>query len=82
MTTINAATVTEWARIVDTWIAAKCAPGKSRNDVTSGVTAWDVAHMAGLVRLAYELPGVKDAHIQTALEAIFPNVTFKDAKRY
>jgi hypothetical protein len=59
------------------------AHGFSRRDVTSGLEAWQVAHRAGIVRHAYDIHrSITDAHVQTALEAIFPYAVFKDKKRY
>jgi hypothetical protein len=55
----------------------------TRHDVKTGRDAWAVAHRAGIVTAAYDVGrDVVDAHIQTALQRIFPNAVFKDAKRY
>lgn len=66
--------------------AAVCAEFNiTKEDVKTGRDAWSIAHKAGITRRAYDLPrelGVNDAHIQTALEDIFPNAVFRDAKRY
>lgn len=52
-------------------------------DILTGKDAWTIAHNAGITRKAYEMGrDITDAHIQTALERIFPNAVFKDAKRY
>ena len=56
----------------------------------SGSDAWNVAHRAGVTAYCYgdtsrDMPGIEgcvDAHIKTALAAIFPNATFKDTYRY
>tara|TARA_R110000868_G_scaffold76760_10_gene220473 strand:- start:610 stop:846 length:237 start_codon:yes stop_codon:yes gene_type:complete len=55
----------------------------SRRDITTGREAWQIAHRAGIVRHAYDIDrSITDAHVQTALEAIFPYAVFKDKKRY
>ena len=55
----------------------------SLSDIKTGIDAWTVAHKCGITKHAYDLSrDVKDAHIQTALESIFPNVSFKDKKVY
>lgn len=72
--------VAAFTATVDAWIEAKCSPGKSRMDVTTGVTAWEVAHLSGIVREAYQAPNTHDAHIQTVLKAIFPNAQFAGRK--
>jgi hypothetical protein len=58
------------------------AHGFTLNDVKTGVDAWAVAHRSGITKEAYEDANVYDAHIQTALERIFPNAVFKDKKVY
>ena len=53
------------------------------SDIKTGIDAWTVAHNCGITSHAYSLSrDVKDAHIQTALENIFPNADFKDKKVY
>lgn len=53
------------------------------SSVQSGRDAWTIAHQCGITRHAYDISrDITDAHIQTALEKIFPNVTFRDKKRY
>ena len=72
----------QWKREADAFCATH---SLTRDDIKTGVDAWAVAHKTGMTRTAYDLPrslGVNDAHIQTVLEAIFPNAVFKDAKRY
>lgn len=56
--------------------------GITRAGVRTGVDAWSVAHRIGITREACEDRTVTDAHIQTALERVFPNAVFRDAKRY
>ncbi len=51
-------------------------------DVKLGVDAWDIAHNSGIMKEAYTDPTVFDAHIQTALERLFPNCVFRDRKVY
>ena len=50
--------------------------------ILHGRDAWTVAHRAGITAEAYKDREVVDAHIQTALERIFPNAVFKDKKVY
>jgi hypothetical protein len=58
-------------------------PLAALTDIDRGVDAWTVAHRAGLTREAYAMGrDINDAHIQTALEKIFPNAVFMDKKRY
>ena len=55
----------------------------NRYSIVSGVDAWTVAGRAGITRHAYDLGrDIHDAHIQTALQVIFPNAVFKDRKVY
>lgn len=63
--------------------------GYTLADCKLGVDAWTIAHNSGITELCYgntakDIPdmGVNDAHIQTALQSIFPNCVFRDAKRY
>jgi len=57
--------------------------GYSCSDVTTGLDAWTVAHRSGITADAYAISrDIKDAHIQTVLEQIFPNAVFRDSKRY
>lgn len=52
-------------------------------DIKTGREAWGAAHKAGITSEAYAMGrDIHDAHIQTALERIFPNAVFRDAKRY
>lgn len=76
-----------WEERARQWLidhAAKTGHPLARlEDVDRGVDAWAVAHSAGLTREAYDMGrDINDAHIQTALEKIFPNAYFKDKKRY
>ena len=55
----------------------------NRYSIVSGVDAWTVAGRAGITRHAYDLGrDIHDAHIQTALQVVFPNAVFKDRKVY
>ena len=56
--------------------------GYGIEDVLTGKDAWNVAHAAGVIQEAYEDRTVIDAHIQTALEKIFPYGVFLDKKVY
>ncbi len=52
-------------------------------DVKTGANAWTVAHKTRITMDAYDISrDIVDAHIQSALERIFPCAVFKDAKRY
>ena len=64
----------------DSWLAAR---GYARADIRTGRDAWAVAHGSGITSHAYALSrDIVDAHVQTALERIFPNAVFRDAKHY
>lgn len=53
------------------------------DDVLTGKDAWSVANRCGILTHAYGMSrNILDAHIQTALEQVFPNVRFKGKKRY
>lgn len=57
--------------------------GLTRDDVTTGIEAWNVAHRAAITNHAYAVDrDIIDAHIQTVLEKVFPNAVFKDKKQY
>jgi hypothetical protein len=71
----------DWSNRAAAWLAAN-APQLTRESIATGRDAWTVAHRAGLTAEAYEDRNVTDAHIQTALENIFPNAVFQDRKRY
>lgn len=73
--------VERWAKTVTDWLAANY-PQYTRETIKTGRDAWAVAHRAGLTREAYDDRDINDAHIQTALESIFPNAVFKDKKVY
>lgn len=67
---------------VDSWLAFN-APEISRHEITEGRHAWAIATRSGVTRDAYDTArDIVDAHIQTALEHIFPRAVFRDAKRY
>ena len=68
-----------------TWLADLYLNGRklTRQDVLTGRDAWNVSHRASITNHAYaQGRDVVDAHIQTALQRVFPNAVFKDAKRY
>lgn len=68
--------------LAEQWLAS-VAPHLTRETIATGRDAWTVAHRAGITQAAYnEGRDVVDAHIQTALERVFPNAVFRDAKRY
>lgn len=73
-------TLERWERSASDFLACY---GMEREEVTTGQDAWGVAHRTGIYREAIAMDAsVVDAHVQTALERIFPNATFKDPKRY
>lgn len=75
----NAETVERWCKLCADHLALR---GETLADVQTGVKAWATAHDTGITREAYSVRSVIDAHIQTALERIFPNAVFKDRKVY
>lgn len=81
MNKIKPETVNHWRSTISAWLEANY-PNYTIETIRMGSDAWAVAHRAGVLNEAYTDRTVADAHIQTALEQIFPNVTFKDAKRY
>ena len=77
-----AAHLPDFTTRVEQWFETN-APHLTREAVTAGRDAWFIAHRTGIVRASYDVGrDVVDAHIQTALQRIFPNVVFLDAKRY
>lgn len=82
MPKIPQTTIDSWRGRATTWLATNCNPPVTCADVLTGRDAWLVAHRAGLCREAYADPAVHDAHIQTALEQVFPSAVFRDKKRY
>jgi len=56
--------------------------GYGIEDVVTGKEAWNVANAVGILSEAYKDRTVIDAHIQTALEKLFPDAIFKDKKVY
>jgi hypothetical protein len=71
---IDAATTRLWRRYATEHLARY---GRTPEDVTAGVDAWNIAHRIGMVLDMYRTdPDINDAHIQTALRRIFPNATF------
>jgi len=54
----------------------------TRLKVVTGYHAWALAHNLNIYREACEDYTVVDAHVQTALETIFPNAIFFDRKVY
>lgn len=56
--------------------------GITRAGIKIGLDAWSIAHRVGLTAEAYSDRTITDAHIQTALERVFPNCQFRDRKVY
>lgn len=78
---IDALTVKTWHMKACNWCLAyhpELIPGL----VKTGSDAWAIASRCGILEEAYRDRDIVDAHIQTALQKIFPNAVFKDAKRY
>lgn len=75
--------IAKWANKVDEWFENTQVSTLHASDITSGREVWAIAGKLGLTREAYNIGrDVLDAHIQTALEKIFPNAIFLDPKRY
>lgn len=80
--------VARWEKAVADWLFSE--KQLLPSDITVGADAWYIAHRCGIVRECYgdtsrdipAIPGVHDAHIQTALQAIFPAAKFLDKKVY
>lgn len=82
MPKINTLIINKWRSMCEAWLAGSPEAATCSSIITGG-DAWFVAHAAGVVREAYAMgQDIHDAHIQTALQRIFPNVVFRDAKRY
>jgi hypothetical protein len=87
MSHIEKHTISAWTEAVDSWFEANSGVTDRhgithRNHVVRGVDAWSIAHRVGIMEQAYKNTKTVDAHIQTALEKVFPNVKFKDPKVY
>ncbi len=80
MAKIGKDTVEAWRKRIQDWLSANADFDSSK--VLTGRDAWTIAHITGIVRDAHEDRSVVDAHIQTALEQIFPNAVFKSKKVY
>lgn len=68
-------TVSRWTAQVDAWMSENW-QGMTRDGVQFARDAWTVAHRSGVTDEAYRDRSVTDAHIQTALAKIFPNIVF------
>lgn len=81
MAKFDKATIETWRTMAGAWLAER---GYTIEQITAGVDAWAVFARAINTRdnNVYADRSVIDAHIQTALQQVFPNVVFKDAKRY
>lgn len=77
---ISPTTIAEWQQIITLWMLSGTKEKLTPKDVLLGRDAWTIAHRAGITQLAYKDPSIHDAHIQTALQKIFPNVKFLDKK--
>lgn len=81
MAKINAEIRTQWVELIKPWLAER---KLTIEDIKTGGDAWAVWIRAvnNPLNVYRNMPDVFDGHIQTALETIFPNAVFKDAKRY
>ena len=77
---IDNATVNRWRQTAISYLLME--HGLTPAAIEQGRDAWSIAHKLGWTREAYDKLDAYDAHIQTALGYIFPNVIFRDAKRY
>ena len=78
---IPAGTVNRWRLLANHWLESQGLPPPEK--IQKGSSAWTIAHRSGITEEAYAIDRrVTDAHIQTALEKIFPNALFLDRKRY
>ena len=82
MAKIAQETICRWRGMAEVWLANNTRKGNTRADVLNGIDAWTIAHRCGITNDAYQDRDIVDAHIQTALEKIFPNCLFKDKKVY
>ena len=87
MAKIDTDTLVRWTKMVDDWMAANAgildAVGiRLRDHVVDGISAWTLVRRSGVLDEAYKDRSIVDAHIQTAMEKIFPNVKFRDKKVY
>lgn len=76
---IDSETLLRWQTMAQEYLTVR---DRARLSVFTGVDAWNIAHNCGITREAYADRSIVDAHIQTALESIFPNAVFKDRKVY
>ena len=74
-------TVTRWKGLAREWLFHN-AGGKGLQSVETGHEAWDIAHKCGITREAYADHVVLEACVQTALQMVFPRVTFLDSRRH
>ena len=81
MAKFSTLTVDTWSANADSWLRAH-ASHLTRDSILTGRDAWTVASRAGITADAYTDRSVTDGHIQTALQRIFPNAVFLDAKAY
>lgn len=81
MARIDTATRAEWLNLISAWLAER---NLTTDAIQTGADAWSVWTRAvnNPLNVYRAMPDVVDAHIQTALQSMFPSVTFKDAKRY
>lgn len=80
MQRISKETVEVWRKTATEYLAKNC--NLTPQSISTGRGAWTIAHNCGITREAYNDRAITDGHIQTALEAIFPNAVFRDKKVY
>lgn len=72
--------VSQYKNMAETFLASH---NLTCEAILTGRDAWTVAHKVGITNHAYALSrDIYDAHIQTALEKVFPNAVFNDKKVY
>lgn len=79
MAKITEGQISRWHEMVRQYLVRL---GSHAGKVEQGWQAWNIADKVGILREAYLDRTVTDGHIQTALQKVFPNCTFKDKKVY
>jgi len=87
MAKIDKETLVRWTKMVEDWMGKNAGildpyGVSTRDHIKDGVSAWTLVRRADVLDEAYKDRSVVDAHIQTAMETIFPNVRFRDKKVY
>lgn len=73
-------TISEWIERADEYLTQR---KLTRTSILTGSDAWTLASILRISHEAYDIgPDIVDAHIQTALRAVFPNAVFRDKCHY